>query len=998
MTMYKVAEDFVTWLNNESSGMDNYILKLDENGDPLNPHVPFLDNEGHPVPNLGDSKIRYELYEENEQGAVHYHHVQSDYKWFVSGVSIHNECRDGQITKSPSVLKNEYGLYGDKVMDIFVFDEWFENEIEQGNKCRTARGVAGIGKSHLTIGNLWHYWQENGGDWSLWNYLGLLKHEIGHCLNLRHTFPHSSCCDASEPYFFNYSNNTMGYNTNGQVVFSPCQLDKVFNFLYNNLPEWADLENNENISAPPPASLFPAIIIDDPNGITWDEDMSIYKHIRIKSGSRLNILDSKIGLAPDVQIFVETGAMLYVENSVLTLVCGIDGGLRWSGILVEGNPNRDHPDHWEDSFNPDGLDAGRVVLLGSSVELAKVGILATGLGFSSPPFQFYWKSSGYVFSDQTDFLSCNLGIVFYPYKRANKSKILNTTFKHYIINQPPFQPQLGILLNNNFGLEIQRSSFQNIKEIGIYAMDSGFEAINGCTFSNIAGEAISALSSTGYVPSHLNIEIGKEGTSYKNQFDQNLLDIRLEGYSNLLNRIKIVNNKFTDNWSSGSGSSNQSKGIEIKRAPVEIEKNQFLDKFHSISFAPSLIESIVNNNHFIDFNTGIWYESGATHISHFLCNKFLQNQRSGVFVDAANINNQGNAVAGYGNEWERGENYSPSFNIADIRTSSGLTPLGFSGGIFDYFVEQSIPLIHPYRPLCNLTHSPTGCNSLYPFKYEVKDAQVTISNCESINPFTEHEPKTIPQLRNEMNQIEQQDSFYIYNLEYSKRAAVKYQKVISKVDSLVQLDQLLLADSLLSQEPESDYFYLRVGLLIYMGDYSTAQNVLNGEVLISEDEEDYRDIQLINIDRLTDHEFELDSTDREILEFIAEKQTTPATFARAILSLVDERSWEPLFPEDTTYQEQSRIIVSLDEDEVGTKVFPNPSKGIFNIVPGSPFSPEDYLDFKIYNVMGVKVMSGTIPSHTESFEIDLQRQTNGTYILNLNNARNQQESFIIQKH
>lgn len=996
MTMYRVADDFVNWLNNESSGMDDYIVKLDENGDTLPEYEPYLDKEGHPVPNLGDSKIRYELYEEGGQGAVHYHHVESDYKWLVSYKDI-PECLSEQSVMGSVTLKNQFGLYDDRVLDVFIFDEWYENEVVQDTvNCRVARGVASIGGSTLSIGNLWHIWQDNQGDWTLWDALGLLKHEIGHCLTLGHTFPSGSCCDATEPNYFNFSNNTMGYNTNGQVVFSPCQMDKIFNFLYKTTPEWAVLDNNQNLNPPPGESLNPEIIIDDPNGVTWDEDTEIYKHIRIKSGSRLNIEDASIGLAPDVKIHVEVGAMLYVENSLLTTVCS-PPVLRWNGIIVEGNPDRDHPENWYDSFDPDGLDAGRVVLLGSTVRMAKVGIRAFDLEFSTSPFQFFLTSSGYVYSDQSNFLSCDIGILFSTYDRPNNSKLLNTTFKPVSISLSGFKPEAGILLNSNYGLEMQRCTFENIKEMGIYAMDSGFEAFNGCSFSNIDGEAISALSSTGFVPSQLNIEIGKEATSYKNQFSRNLLDIRVEGYSNLLNRIKIVNNVFSDNWNSNNPGANQSKGIEVLRAPVDIEINQFLDKFNSLSFVPYVnYRTLINSNHFINFNTGIWYEPGGTHLSEFYCNKFLQNHRSGVFVDASIINNQGNATVGYGNEWERGENYSPSAQIADIRTGTSLSKFGFSGGIFDYFVEEEIPLIHPYRPLCNLTHSPSGCNILTPFDYEVPDAGGTIDICEPINPFLEHEPKSIPQLRTEMIQIAQLDSFYTYNLEYTKRAAVKYQKVITKVDSLLQLDQLSLADNMLSQEPESDYFYLRVGLLIHKEEYSNAQTLLNTETPATGDEEDYRDVQLINIDRLTDHEFELDSTKRVTLEVIAEKRSTPSTFARSILSLIDKRSWVPVFPEDTTYTEQARIIPDR-EVEVVTKIFPNPSKGIFKVVPGSSFEREDELEFRIYNVMGVQLLYGTIPPYTEFFEIDLQKKTNGTYILTLHNARHQ-ESFIIQKH
>jgi hypothetical protein len=753
MTMYKVAETFVAWLNNESSGMDDYKVFYDLNGNPLNPSEPQLDVDGHPIPNLGDSQIRYELYEENGQGSVHYHHAETDYKWFVSGNTIPAGCNDGQSVKGHVTLKNEYGLYGDKVMDVFVFDEWFEDEYGDGGvKCRRSRGVAGTcGSSSLTIGNVWHYWEKNDGNWSLWNRLSLLKHEIGHNLSLSHPWT-EGCCDASsEPTrFYDFSNNTMGYNHHGEVVFTPCQIDRIFNCLYNNQPEWAILTNNQNLSDPT-ESLYPEIIIDDPNGVTWDEDKDIYKHIRVKSGSQLNVLNASIGLAPDVRIHVEKGARLYVFNSTLTLLCNVNESafLRWEGIMVEGNPERAHPNQWNDPFNPDGLDPGRVVLLQSNVEYANVGIVAFSVDFIPSPFQFVLNSSGYVYSDQSTFASCDVGIVFYTYQHNNNSKILNTTFEDYGLGLEQFKPEIGIILHRNHGLEIQGSNFENIKQMGIYAMDSGFEAFNGCVFSNIDGEAISALSSTGYVPSHLNIAIGKEGSSYKNQFNRNLLDIRVEGYSDLLNAIEIVNNIFSDNWSSGSPGSNQSKGIEVKRAPVNIEKNQFFDKYHSMSFSPlSGSESMVNNNNFINFNTGIWYEPGGAHLSHFLCNKFLQNHRSGVYLESSSINSQGNVAEGYGNEWERGENYTPSSTIADIRTTTFLSKSGGSGGIFNYFVEETIPLIHPYRPLCNLTYSPQGCFALAPFEYEVPDAQSTTGLCESINPFEEHEPKSIPQLRN----------------------------------------------------------------------------------------------------------------------------------------------------------------------------------------------------------------------------------------------------------
>jgi hypothetical protein len=250
-----------------------------------------------------------------------------------------------------------------------------------------------------------------------------------------------------------------------------------------------------------------------------------------------------------------------------------------------------------------------------------------------------------------------------------------------------------------------------------------------------------------------------------------------------------------------------------------------------------------------------------------------------------------------------------------------------------------------------------------------------------------------------MIQIAQQDSLYTYNLDYSKRAAVKYQKVIAKVDSLVHLNQLQQAENVLIQEPEDDYFYLRVGLYIHKGEYQTAKSILDGEIPSSEEVSDYREVQLINIERLTDYEFELDSMDRETLEIIADKRSTPATYARSILSLVDKRSWDPLFPQDSSGTEQQRIIGDTEsENIISTEVFPNPSKGIFNIVPGSSFEESDELEFQIHTVMGSKIMSGSFPAQTEVFEIDLQEKPTGTYILTLQNTRDHHESLIIQKY
>ncbi len=180
-----------------------------------------------------------------------------------------------------------------------------------------------------------------------------LAHELGHCLDLFHTYNPSCChetCNASDPeYLYDLfgadppaycwegggfgckitlgkntcTNNIMGGNNMLNYYFSPMQIGKMHRALSIKSVRKYVKENVYN------AEQFEI----DQNE-TWNFDIRMYSDIVIQKGAVLT-LKGKILMADQAAIVIKRGASLIVDGGVITA-----SGQTWQGIKIGGGKNR----------------------------------------------------------------------------------------------------------------------------------------------------------------------------------------------------------------------------------------------------------------------------------------------------------------------------------------------------------------------------------------------------------------------------------------------------------------------------------------------------------------------------------------------------------------------------------------------------------------------------------------------------------------------------------
>ncbi len=271
------------------------------------------------VTDISDSKIRFELNE----------------IYFYQNTTIWNEDQSGPITTAMNNVDNSRS----KELNIHITGGTHP------------QGAAGFSLFPQYSNNLNHYVVTFNnehyitGDWAFGSHLA---HELGHSLDLRHTYGSSTNCDQTSddylddifgigssavcPHDAGYNcdpnssinsctNNLMGGIQSG-CYFSPKQIAIMHKALA--LKSIRKHVKCEIYSAPP-------IIIS--NSETWDFDIKFYNSIQVDNNATLTI-KCKVSMSNNSKIIVKQGGQLLVDGGTITNVCGDF----WQGIEVKGNP------------------------------------------------------------------------------------------------------------------------------------------------------------------------------------------------------------------------------------------------------------------------------------------------------------------------------------------------------------------------------------------------------------------------------------------------------------------------------------------------------------------------------------------------------------------------------------------------------------------------------------------------------------------------------------
>jgi len=269
------------------------------------------------------------------------------------GVYFHNDdelCYFVKTGKNKNNYKKEvidkYIVQKGKVLNIFMMPH-HPDSIASPAYSNTLTGIAFLREGAIKVaGNYFMYNNptvRHGKPFNrgAWYCHGVLNHEIGHIMGLRHTWKGNDRCDDTPNHkncysqnrkrpecIDGWSNNVMDYNTH-QNSWTPCQIGIV----QRNIAKKGSVQRG--IIAPTWCKFDPEQHIRIKDEVTWKGAKDLEGHLTIESGGKLTV-QCRVSLPKKAKITVKSGAELVLDGATLENDCGD----KWQGIVIEGEGNK----------------------------------------------------------------------------------------------------------------------------------------------------------------------------------------------------------------------------------------------------------------------------------------------------------------------------------------------------------------------------------------------------------------------------------------------------------------------------------------------------------------------------------------------------------------------------------------------------------------------------------------------------------------------------------
>ena len=373
---------------------------------------------------------------------------------------------------------------------------------------------------------------------------GLLSHEVGHNLELRHTVSKTTsddgCPDTPTPDelnniynisipqcgpdngYMNCSNNMMDYN-GGYRALTPCQIQKSYETLMNPHSNFG-FNGMENYVTNP--CDYTGNDYNVYGTQVWDVPYRTYGDIVVQPGAHLTI-KCKVVLSPGAEVIVERGAVLVLDGGTLTTSC--DG--MWKGILVKG-----HTNYSQYPLSILGEQGYLFMRNNSLIEHAEIGAHAPNGGVIQASNSGFWNNEvGAKFEFYQNRHPNHVNVV----PIANASFFINCDFRTLgTLNNSSGYMKNHVEMWGVDGIRFQGTSFRNLntsnpgsivnRGMGIYAFDAAFTVSARCTSSL---QSLGQPCSSWDTPLFVGFQYGIYARSY-----------------NPLRTVSVTRSNFTGNW------------------------------------------------------------------------------------------------------------------------------------------------------------------------------------------------------------------------------------------------------------------------------------------------------------------------------------------------------------------------------------------------------------------------------------------------------------------
>ena len=688
---------------------------------------------------------------------------------------------------------------------------------------------------------------------------------------------------------------------------------------------------------------------------TYSTPVDASGDIIVHSGAQLTV-NNVLNMPAAAQIIVERNARLVVGSAgVITKGCGAPF---WQGIQVLGNASLAQP--LPDAPLTNSNQAG-IVKVSGTIEWAKCGISTAG-GYPSQ----YW--GGVVYTNGAKFLNNRKDAEFMSYSDKNRSKFINTLFTE---DCPAFTNTEGVTMWETKGISFDKCRFINKDLEAIRTYDASISVFNESSFEgNETG-----ISAYATYPMTNSTTIGS-GVAVENTFKSNKYHINASlatGLFGLYNNggfsLNIINNNFE----------NGEYGVIIDgSSKYTVAGNKFSTVPYGVWSANSaynnpLANNIVQCNTFTGGNKVGILAIGNNSKMSFLGNNFKMAGGSTDFALTGSLFPfvNGSVFSTQGNYVQPADNCFTNPNSQD-----DILTFGANTDKFTYYYK----LIEPG----------TVCEP-EPFTVGNYDKELALEkpsiDCSKYGGLPLGlEPPTLTDLLIKQSELEQ----LFPNIDNNEQLQLEYDQLLQEKEAILnyllrqslEVQDYSTAESILASEHNKASNWAIFGLRMDQKNYSSAAQWLNQ--LPIEDAEDtrFREIQLINLQRLqAPASFQLNKEQENYLQSVAESASPIRGYARGILGLLKNRRYYPeVFDLTKPSIPTERTQRTAPNTSNHLALSPVPAQGtLWAAWPELP--TDDAAQLRIYDLLGTTSINVPIAPLQTQKEIDISQLPNGIYFL-----------------